>query len=82
MSAEKKPMSLIEMMKQKAKTQKMYGGKTEEKPASMTIKDCPNCGAARAQLDGITHCVYCGFEFIAVKISDGINLKKEDNSRT
>lgn len=80
MSEENKPLSFVEKMKLKAKNQQVYGGKSVDKSASLTIKDCPNCGAARAQQDGITHCAYCGFEFIAVKISDGINLKKEDNS--
>jgi len=82
MTAEKKTLSFVEKMKLKAKNQQVYGGKSEDKSATLTIKDCPNCGAARAQQDGITHCAYCGFEFIAVKISDGIHLKKEDNSRT
>ena len=81
MAEEKKVNSFIEKMKQKAKTQEVYGGKLEDKSASLSIKDCPNCGAARAQQDGITHCAYCGFEFIGVKISNGINLKENDNSQ-
>lgn len=81
MEEEKKTLSFVEKMKLKAKTQQVYGGKLEDKPASLHIKDCSNCGAARAQQDGITHCAYCGFGFIAVKISDGINLKSEDNSQ-
>lgn len=82
MADEKKTLSFVEKMKLKAKNQEVYGGKSEDKPASLSIKDCPNCGAARAQQDGITHCAYCGFEFIGVKISDGINLKESDNSQT
>jgi len=78
---EKKTMSLLERLKNKAKTQEHYGGRLEEKPAEMIIRDCPNCGAGRAWHDGITHCAYCGFAFIRVKITDGLNLKKEDNSR-
>lgn len=80
MSQENKTLSFVEKMKLKAQKQQVYGGKAEDKQASLSIKDCPNCGAARAQQDGITHCAYCGFEFIGVKISDGINLKEEDNS--
>lgn len=26
-------------------------------------KDCPACGARGTRLPGITHCVYCGYEF-------------------
>lgn len=78
---EKKTHSILGKLKSKAKTQQHYGGKFEDTPAKMSIKDCPNCGAGRAQQDGITHCAYCGFEFLSVKISDGINLRKEDNSR-
>lgn len=77
---EKKTSSILDKLKRKAKTQEVYGGKTVEKQAEMTIKDCPNCGAGRAQQDGITHCAYCGFAFIRVKIADGIHLKKDDNS--
>lgn len=78
---ENKTNSILDKLKNKAKSQEHYGGKTVEKPAEMTIKDCPNCGAGRAQQDGITHCAYCGFEFLSVKITDGLHLKKEDNSR-
>ena len=81
MSTEKKTSYILERLKNKAKTQQYYGGKGEDSAAEMAIKDCPNCGAGRAQQDGVTRCAYCGFQFIAVKITDGINLKKEDNSK-
>lgn len=48
--------------------------------AKMNVRDCPNCGAGRAKQDGVTHCAYCGFEFITVKLTDGVYIKKEDNS--
>jgi uncharacterized Zn finger protein (UPF0148 family) len=48
--------------------------------AKMNAKDCPNCGAGRAKQDGLTHCAYCGFEFLNVKLTDGVYIKKEDNS--
>lgn len=76
-----KPMSLLEKMKQKAKEQKSYGGPYTETAANMNAKDCPNCGAGRAQQDGLTHCAYCGFKFMSVQLTDGINIKKENNSR-
>jgi uncharacterized Zn finger protein (UPF0148 family) len=46
----------------------------------MDAKSCPNCGAGRTKHDGITSCGYCGFEFIRVKLTDGVYIKKEDNS--
>ncbi|UIR55071.1 hypothetical protein LZQ00_12355 [Sphingobacterium sp. SRCM116780] len=75
-----KPLSILERMKQKAQEQQTYGGKQEDRPANMKAKDCPNCGAGRAQDDGLTHCAFCGFKFMTVKLTDGIHIKKEDNS--
>jgi uncharacterized Zn finger protein (UPF0148 family) len=79
---EENKLSFVERMKQKAMAQKNYGGdiKASESVASMDVRDCPNCGAARAQQDGLTHCAYCGFEFISTKLTDGIYIKKENNS--
>jgi uncharacterized Zn finger protein (UPF0148 family) len=48
----------------------------------MDASDCPNCGAGRAKQDGLTHCAYCGHEFLSVKLTDGIFIKKEDNSNS
>ena len=47
-----------------------------EEPAKVDTRTCPNCGAGRAEQDGLTHCGYCGFEFLSVQLSDGINIKK------
>lgn len=80
MSDDKKPLSFVEKMKLKAQQQKSYGGDPELKPANVGVRDCPNCGAARAKDDGLTKCAYCGFEFISVHLTDGLNIKKEDNS--
>lgn len=80
MSEEQKPLSFVEKMKLKAQSQKNYGGDMEIRDANMGARDCPNCGAARAKQDGLTHCAYCSFEFIAAPLSDGIHIKKEDNS--
>ncbi len=79
--SEKKVDTVLQKLKNKAKTQEVYGGRTKEFGAELSIKDCPACGAGRAQQDGVTHCAYCGFEFISVKLTNGLNLKKEDNSR-
>lgn len=77
---EKKVNSLLDKLKQKAQNQTNYGGETEMTEAKMNAKDCPNCGAGRAKQDGVTHCAYCGFEFLSVKLTDGLYIKKEDNS--
>ncbi|MGJ1430981.1 hypothetical protein ACR79M_03430 [Sphingobacterium spiritivorum] len=77
---EKKTNTILEKLKNKAKTQQHYGGKPEEKEPELSIHPCPNCGAGRAQQDGLTHCAYCGFQFIKVRITDGLHLKREDNS--
>jgi uncharacterized Zn finger protein (UPF0148 family) len=82
MEQDNKPtLSLIERMKQKAINQKNYGGEYVEEQAKINVRDCPNCGAGRAKQDGLTHCAYCNFEFLSVVLTDGINLKKEDNSK-
>jgi uncharacterized Zn finger protein (UPF0148 family) len=81
MSEEKKELSFVERMKLKAQSQKNYGGETEIQPASIAARDCPNCGAGRARQEGLTHCGYCGFEFMNITLTDGLHIKKEDNSR-
>ncbi|MCG2618014.1 hypothetical protein LZZ85_27170 [Terrimonas sp. NA20] len=80
MSDGKKSLTLLEKMKQKAMMQKSYGGEFIEESAKLTARVCPNCGAGRAAHDGLTHCAYCSFEFLSVKLTDGINIKKQDNS--
>ncbi|OOV19265.1 hypothetical protein [Flavobacterium sp. LM4] len=77
---EKKVMSFLDKLKEKAQKQSNYGGETEITDAQMSLKDCPNCGAGRAKHDGLTNCAYCGYEFIQVKLTDGFYIKKEDNS--
>ncbi|RZL69699.1 MAG: hypothetical protein EOO93_00815 [Pedobacter sp.] len=81
MEEKKKTLSILEKMKLKAMEQKPYGGEFLEEDAKVNARTCSNCGAGRAKQDGLTHCAYCGFEFLSVKLSDGINIKKEDNSR-
>ncbi|MFB9076552.1 hypothetical protein ACFFLS_25070 [Flavobacterium procerum] len=77
---DKKVNSFLDRLKEKAKNQSNYGGDPEISEAKMQLKDCPNCGAGRAKQDGLTHCAYCGFEFLSVKLTDGVYIKKEDNS--
>jgi uncharacterized Zn finger protein (UPF0148 family) len=77
---EKKISSFLERLKEKAREQENYGGKSDMQEAKMEVTDCPNCGAGRAKQDGITNCAYCGFEFVSVRLTDGIHLKKTDNS--
>ncbi|WP_269236817.1 hypothetical protein [Flavobacterium flavigenum] len=77
---EKKVTSFLDKLKEKAQKQTNYGGETEMTDAQMSLRDCPKCGAGRAKHDGVTHCAYCGFEFIPVNLTDGFYIKKEDNS--
>jgi uncharacterized Zn finger protein (UPF0148 family) len=81
MSEEKKVNSFLDKLKNKATTQKMYGGEYKKEEAGMDATTCPNCGAGRAKQDGLTHCGYCGHEFISVTLTDTTYIKKEDNSR-
>jgi uncharacterized Zn finger protein (UPF0148 family) len=78
---EKKGLSFLEKLKAKAQAQQKYGGELKEQEANMGTHSCPNCGAGRAKEDGVTHCAYCGHAFIQVKLTDGLHIKKEDNSR-
>jgi uncharacterized Zn finger protein (UPF0148 family) len=79
--AEKKSVNFLESMKKLSLTQKNYGGEEEIKKAKTAAKLCPNCGAARAKQDGLTHCAYCGYRFIDTVLTDGIYIKSEDNSK-
>lgn len=81
MKDENKANSFIQRIKQKVLEQKPYGNETQHFEAEVSTKLCPNCGAGRAKTDGLTKCVYCGFEFISLGLTDGINLKKTDNSK-
>jgi ribosomal protein S27AE len=69
---EKKISSFLDRLKENAEKQKHYGVETEENEAKTNSLNCINCGAGRTKHDGITHCGYCGFEFIKVKLTGGI----------
>ncbi|MGI9527332.1 MAG: hypothetical protein ACR2MS_09515 [Weeksellaceae bacterium] len=75
--ANKKPLSLVERMKFKAKNSPKYGGEYIEEKANMSATDCPNCGAGRAKLDGVKNCAYCGYEFLENHQTKGIHLNRE-----
>lgn len=77
---EKKAKSFLDKLKEKAAAQENYGGEYTASAAQMDAAACPNCGAGRAKQDGLTHCAYCGFEFVAVKLTDGVHIKSSDNS--
>lgn len=72
--------SYLDRLKQQAATQQHYGGDINPEEAKMDIRDCPGCGAGRAFEKGLTACAYCGFVFMEVKLTDGVNIKKENNS--
>lgn len=74
-----KPLSIVERMEQQALQQKRE--KFIEKQAGVTTLTCPNCGSGRAKGDGLTQCAYCGFEFIRHRLSNGIHIKDQDNSK-
>ncbi|HOA37479.1 MAG TPA: hypothetical protein PLQ32_05655 [Flavihumibacter sp.] len=78
-----KPLSLLERMKQTALSQKSYGGEAPPpEAASMAAHTCSQCGAGRAKQEGLTHCAYCGHAFMDVSLTDGIHIRKSDNSST
>jgi uncharacterized Zn finger protein (UPF0148 family) len=75
-----KTLSYLEKLKLKASEQKNYGGELNMEDAKISARDCPNCGAGRAYRDGLTNCGYCNFSFMDVKLTDGVYIKKENNS--
>ncbi|WP_448103795.1 hypothetical protein [Pedobacter panaciterrae] len=76
----KKTLTYVEKLKQQALSQTNYGGEIPDKAARMEMRDCPNCSAGRAYRDGLTNCAYCGFRFMDSKLTDGIHIKKDNNS--
>jgi hypothetical protein len=82
MNEEKKTNSFLQKLKEKTASTKTYMQDTSKpEEASMGAVVCPNCGAGRAKQDGVTHCAYCDFEFLATTLTDGIFVTKEDNSK-
>ncbi|MEI3800862.1 hypothetical protein SAMN05660461_4788 [Chitinophaga ginsengisegetis] len=81
MAEEKKRIqAYLEQLKNKVETQENYGGEITNEEARMDIRDCPECGAGRAYHKGLTACAYCGFVFMDTKLTDGVNIRKENNS--
>ena len=76
-----KPLSLVERMKLKAQQQTHYGGEVRMEAANVDIVDCRQCGAGRADQHGLTHCRYCGFEFMKAALTDGIHITRDRNSQ-
>lgn len=76
----KRTLTFLEKLKQQALGQQHYGGDVPQEEAKMEARDCPNCGAGRAYRDGLTSCAYCGFSFMDIKLTDGIHIKKDNNS--
>lgn len=76
----RKTNPFIERMKQRAVTQKNYGGTAKETTAQIEDAACLNCGAGRAKQDGLTLCAYCGHPFIQTTLSEGKYIKFADNS--
>lgn len=81
MAEEKKRISAyLEQLKHKVENQENYGGEITNEEAKMDIRDCPECGAGRAFQKGLTACAYCGFIFMDTRLTDGVNIRKENNS--
>jgi uncharacterized Zn finger protein (UPF0148 family) len=76
-----KSMNFLQNMTNLSLKQKNYAEAEEVTEAKTEAKLCPNCGAPRAKQDGLTHCAYCGYKFIDTVLTDGIFIKKEDNSK-
>jgi hypothetical protein len=38
------------------------------KDATLGSRQCPQCGASRPEGTDISHCTYCGFEFMVVPL--------------
>jgi hypothetical protein len=77
----KKANSFLQKLKEKTANNKTYLGDVKPDEPSLGAAVCPNCGAGRAKQDGVTHCAYCNFEFIGTKLSEGVFISKEDNSK-
>ncbi|MDR2126167.1 MAG: hypothetical protein LBP63_05000 [Prevotellaceae bacterium] len=75
-----KSVNFLQNMTNISLKQKNYAETDETLEAKTEARLCPNCGAPRAKQDGLTHCAYCGYKFIETVLTDGIFLKKEDNS--
>mgnify|MGYP000980182591 CR=1 FL=1 len=77
-TSDNKTLSLVERLKKQALEQKREPIITEV--SKTTVIQCPDCGAARAKSDGLTHCAYCGRQLMDVVLTDGIHIKSQDNS--
>ena len=78
MSNQQKSLSFLQKLKEKQASQP---AKEEESGPKVATGACPNCGAGRALQQGLTHCAYCGYEFIKASLSDGVHIKKQNNSK-
>jgi uncharacterized Zn finger protein (UPF0148 family) len=76
-----KSVNFLQNMTNISLKQQNYAQTKEAVEAKTEAKLCPNCGAPRAKQDGLTHCAYCGYKFIDTTLTDGIYIKKKDNSK-
>ncbi|MBB6499198.1 hypothetical protein [Pedobacter cryoconitis] len=80
MNEKDKTLSYLERLKQQAVNQENYGGEIKAEEAKMEVRDCPECGAGRAFHQGLTVCAYCGFKFMDIRLTDGLYIRKQNNS--
>lgn len=76
---DKQRISLVERLKKQVLEQKREPIVLEK--SNTTMLQCPDCGAGRAKVDGLTHCAYCGRQLIEIVLNDGINITSKDNSQ-
>lgn len=72
-----KPQAFLRQLRQKAASQTPYGGIAQAQAPRISAITCPNCGAPRAQADGLVRCAYCEHEFMRIAIGDGLHLKQQ-----
>jgi hypothetical protein len=77
-SGQDKSRSFLLRLRQQAENQTPYGGAAKAECAKVSVITCPNCGAPRSPADGLTQCAFCGHQFMAVALTNGLYLKKEE----
>lgn len=76
----KRALFYLGRLKQQVVNQENYGGEIKEEKAKIEVGNCPECGAGRVFRMGLTICAYCGYKFMGVKLTNGLHIRKENNS--
>lgn len=62
--------SFVERMRRQAMAAPKGTVVAKEEKAAVHITTCPDCGAPRAEADGVGDCRYCGHVFVSALASD------------